>query len=43
MEVVFTISERITVMHQGQVIAQGTPQEVRANEEVQKIYLGEGA
>ena len=43
MEVVFTISERVTVMHQGQVIAQGTPQEVRANEEVQKVYLGEWA
>ena len=43
MEVVFAISERVTVMHQGHVIAQGTPQEVRANEEVQKIYLGEGA
>jgi branched-chain amino acid transport system ATP-binding protein len=43
MEVVFAISERVTVMHQGQVIAQGTPQEVRANEEVQKIYLGERA
>ena len=43
MEVVFAISERVTVMHQGQVIAQGTPQEVRANEEVQQVYLGEWA
>ncbi|MFQ5878895.1 MAG: ABC transporter ATP-binding protein [Dehalococcoidia bacterium] len=41
MDVVFSISQRITVMHQGKIIAAGTPQEVRENEEVQRVYLGE--
>jgi len=41
MDVVFSISERITVMHQGRVIAEGTPEEVRASDEVQRVYLGE--
>jgi len=43
MNVVFSISERITVLHQGMVIAEGSPGEVRANEDVQRIYLGEDA
>jgi branched-chain amino acid transport system ATP-binding protein len=41
MEVVFSISERIMVLHQGRLIAEGTPGEVRNNPEVQKVYLGE--
>ncbi len=41
MEVVFSISERIMVLHQGRLIAGGTPAEVRGNPEVQKVYLGE--
>ncbi len=42
MEVVFSISQRIMVLHQGRLIAEGTPEEVRKNPEVQKVYLGEG-
>ncbi len=42
MEVVFSISRRIMVLHQGRLIAEGPPEEVRRNLEVQKIYLGEG-
>jgi branched-chain amino acid transport system ATP-binding protein len=42
MEVVFSISQRIMVLHQGRLIAGGTPDEVRRNPEVQKVYLGEG-
>ncbi len=42
MEVVFSISQRIMVLHQGRLIAEGTPEEVRRNPEVQKVYLGEG-
>ncbi len=42
MEVVFSISERIMVLHQGRLIAEGSPAEVRVNPEVQKVYLGEG-
>jgi branched-chain amino acid transport system ATP-binding protein len=41
MAVVFSISERILVLHQGQLIAEGSPEEVRTNREVKKVYLGE--
>ena len=41
MDVVFSIAERITVLHQGAVLAEGTPDEVQTNEDVQRIYLGE--
>lgn len=43
MSVVFGYARRLTVLHQGTIIAQGTPEEVRANETAQKIYLGEEA
>lgn len=42
MSVVFDISKRILVMHQGRIIAEGLPEKIRADEEVQKIYLAEG-
>ncbi len=41
MEVVFSISHRITVLHQGRVIAEGAPEEVRRDPEVRRVYLGE--
>jgi branched-chain amino acid transport system ATP-binding protein len=41
MQVVFSISQRITVLHQGRVIADGTPDEVRRDPEVRRVYLGE--
>jgi branched-chain amino acid transport system ATP-binding protein len=41
MDVVFGHAERITVMHQGRILAEGDPQDVRSNEAVQRIYLGE--
>ena len=41
MKVAFSIAQKIVVMHQGQVFAQGTPEEIRDNQEVRKIYLGE--
>jgi len=41
MDIVFSISERVTVLHQGKVIAEGSPDEIRTNPEVQSVYLGE--
>jgi branched-chain amino acid transport system ATP-binding protein len=41
MEVVFSISHRITVLHQGKVIADGAPEDVRRDPEVRRVYLGE--
>ncbi|MSQ18213.1 MAG: ABC transporter ATP-binding protein [Betaproteobacteria bacterium] len=41
MDMVFAVADQITVMHQGSVVAEGTPQEIRANARVQEIYLGE--
>lgn len=43
LDVVFSIAQKIMVMHQGRSIAEGKPDEVRANEEVQRAYLGETA
>jgi branched-chain amino acid transport system ATP-binding protein len=40
MDVVLTISDHIVVMHQGHLLAQGTPDEMRANPQVQEAYLG---
>lgn len=43
MEVVFAIADRITVLHHGEVILSGSPEEVRNNEMVKEIYFGGGA
>ncbi|RPI32409.1 MAG: ABC transporter ATP-binding protein [Chloroflexota bacterium] len=40
MNVVMNVSDTITVMHQGQVLAEGNPAEIAANVEVQNAYLG---
>lgn len=41
MDVVFGISERVTVLHQGRVIAEGKPEDIKRNEEVHMVYLGQ--
>jgi ABC-type branched-subunit amino acid transport system ATPase component len=41
MDVVFGHADCITVMHQGRILAEGDPHDVRANQAVQKISLGE--
>ena len=41
MDIVFGIADVVTVMHQGRVLAEGTPEAIRSNPEVQKIYLGD--
>ena len=40
MEVVMDLATRITVLNYGQVLAQGTPDQVRADTAVQEAYLG---
>ena len=40
MDVVFTYSDRIIVMHQGRVLADGTPDAIRENDEVTNTLLG---
>jgi branched-chain amino acid transport system ATP-binding protein len=40
MNVVMSVSDTITVMHYGRVLAEGAPAEIATNEEVQNAYLG---
>jgi branched-chain amino acid transport system permease protein len=40
MDAIFGLAERITVLSQGQILVEGTPEEVRTNAAVQEAYLG---
>jgi branched-chain amino acid transport system ATP-binding protein len=42
MDVALTVAERVTMMHDGRVIVEGTPDEIRANQLVHDLYLGKG-
>ena len=42
MDVALRVAERVTMMHDGRVIVEGTPEEIRANELVHDLYLGTG-
>jgi branched-chain amino acid transport system ATP-binding protein len=41
MKLVMGISQRVMVLHHGELLAQGTPAEVRQNEHVKRVYLGQ--
>ena len=43
MRVVFHLADRITVLDQGRLLAEGTPTEIAASEVVQAAYLGDAA
>ena len=43
MRVVFHLADRITVLDQGRLLAEGTPKEIAANDAVQAAYLGKVA
>ena len=43
MDVALAIGERVTVMHEGAILAEGTPDEISSNVQVQEVYLGERA
>ena len=40
MGVVMALADRLTVLHYGEVLAEGTPAEIMANDDVRKVYLG---
>jgi branched-chain amino acid transport system permease protein len=40
MDALFELAERITVLQEGKLLVEGTPQEIKANEQVQQAYLG---
>ena len=42
MDAVFSIADRITVLHQGQVLAEGSASEIQSNPQVRSVYLGSG-
>jgi branched-chain amino acid transport system ATP-binding protein len=43
MRVVFHLADRILVLAEGKMLAEGTPQEIASNEAVQAAYLGKAA
>lgn len=42
LDVALRVVERVTVMHNGQLFTEGTPEEIQSDREVQRIYLGAG-
>lgn len=41
MDIVFSLSDRIIVLYRGQILADGPPEEIKKNEDVKRVYLGE--
>ena len=39
MDVVMELADRITVLHYGTILAEGTPEEIQQNPKVQEVYL----
>ena len=43
MKLVMGVSQRLLVLHHGELLAEGTPDDIRANEDVKRVYLGQRA
>jgi branched-chain amino acid transport system ATP-binding protein len=42
MKLVMGICQRLIVLHHGEFLAEGTPEAIRANDQVRSVYLGQG-
>ena len=42
MDVALRVAESVTMMHNGRIFKEGTPQEIENDQEVQELYLGDG-
>jgi branched-chain amino acid transport system ATP-binding protein len=42
LDIALSVTEQVTVMHNGKVLVHGTPDEIQANDDVHAIYMGEG-
>jgi branched-chain amino acid transport system ATP-binding protein len=42
MKLVMGICQRLLVLHHGEFLAEGTPEDIRANDDVRRVYLGQG-
>ena len=42
MKMVMGLCRRLLVLHHGELLADGRPEEIRANDEVRRVYLGQG-
>jgi branched-chain amino acid transport system ATP-binding protein len=42
LDLVFSLAERVVVLYYGEIVAQGTPEEIQCNSKVGEIYLGTG-
>lgn len=41
MDIVFSLSERVIVLHRGMVLGDGRPEEIKENKQVREVYLGD--
>jgi branched-chain amino acid transport system ATP-binding protein len=41
MDIVFSLSERVVVLHRGDILGDGTPEEIKNNAQVREVYLGD--
>ena len=41
MDIVFSLSDRVIALHRGQIIGDGSPEQIKMNPQVREVYLGE--